>query len=101
MSDRDKIEYMSASLANQRMQVEAERIAWSRLPIRKKIWYGLKRYCNLKDSYPFPRWLVQTRFDKICLFLVVVTAITVVIFFCYLVFLTIVVLSIVGSIGAL
>jgi len=97
----DHDEFMTASLTNERMQVEAERIAWSRLPLGKKIWYGLKRFINLKDSWPFPEWHIRSRVDKIFAILSVVTAIAVVILLCYVLYWTIVILSIVDGIGAL
>ena len=97
----DQAELITAAEANERMQAEAERIAWSGMPLGKKIWYGFKRYLNLKDSYPFPRWLIRSKLDKIRVFFTIVITIAVAILLCYLIYWTIVVLAIVDSIGAL
>ncbi len=87
-------------IAWSRLPPEAYRIAWSRLPLWKRAWLKTKRYFDLNDSYPFPDAVAYRKRDKILMFLTISISIGIAIVIGYAIYWTIVVLTIIDSIGA-
>ena len=101
MTYRNHDEFMAKTpvAVNRLMQAEAYRIAWSRLPLWKRTWLKTKRYFDLNDPYPFPI-LVYRKRDKILMFLTIAITIGIAIVIGYAIYWTIVVFTIIDSIGA-
>ena len=102
MTYRNHDEFMAKTpvAVNRLMQAEAYRIAWSRLPLWKRAWLKTKRYFDLNDSYPFPDAVAYRKRDKILMFLTISISIGIAIVIGYAIYWTIVVLTIIDSIGA-
>ena len=99
-NDHDEFMSKTPVIVNRRIQAEVEQLAWSRLPLWKRTWLKTKRCFDFNDPYPFPQWKIRSKLDKVFAFLTVATFIGIVILLCYVVYWTIVILSIVDSIGA-
>jgi len=78
---------------------EVKQLANSRLPFWKKVWYGINRFFDLNDPYPFtdPHW---RRRDKIGMILSTFLVVVFVCFLAYLVYWAIVASAVVDNIGA-